>query len=465
MGGSPSAGSHEGVRVSVRGVDSTPGNQVQRSAEEPVVKTRRLLVMAYYFPPYGGGFSIRIGKFAKYLSRLGWECTVISVSPESYSPDVAVTGAEPDGAAVHRTPSFERLLPGAGGTAPAGGGGAPAPAGVLQRLKHFVLLPDRQVLWTPYALRLARRLHRERPFDAALATAPPMSTIPAAAALRRLLGIPAVLDLRDDWTGTASFAALPPARQRVERVLERAALRRMDHVLVPTRPSYDRLLSAFALPADRVSFLPNGFDPEDFASPGAGGEEGALFPGRTTLVHLGILTERRSPATLLEALRRLRERDPAAAGRLRFLQMGAVESCFDAALQPMVASGLAEVRPAGPHAEALEVMHAADVLVLIPNQATATAIPGKTYEYLASRRPVLALVEPGATRDLLREVGVRWLLDVDDVDAITSALAAIAADPPRRDEPEPMDADVLRRYDRGEQARQLAEVLDRLTRG
>jgi glycosyltransferase involved in cell wall biosynthesis len=426
-----------------------------------VAHPRRLLMMAYYFPPYGGGFSIRIGKFTKYLSRLGWECTVVSVAPEAYSADVAFTGGgDVAGAVVHRTPSWERLLPAGSAPAPSPGGGAPARTGVLQRLKHVVLLPDRQVLWAPYALRLARRLHRERPFHAALATAPPMSTVPAAAALRRLLRIPTVLDLRDDWTGTATFSALPPARQRVERALERATLRRADHVLVPTRPSYDRLLETFRLPAERVSLVPNGFDPEDFASGHAA--SGPVHRGRTTLVHLGTLTERRSPATLLEALRRLRERDPAAAGRLCLLQMGAVESCFDAALRPLAATGHVEVRPAGSHAEALALMHAADVLVLIPNQATATAIPGKTYEYLASGRPVLALVEPGATRDLLREVGVRWLLDVDDVASITEALAGIAANPPRRDAPEPTDAAALRRYDRREHARQLAGILDRL---
>jgi glycosyltransferase involved in cell wall biosynthesis len=425
---------------------------------------RRLLVMAYYFPPYGGGFSIRIGKFVKYLSRLGWDATVISVDPGSYSPDVAVTGAEETPAAeVHRAPSLERLLPVPAHAAPPAEGSAPPPRpGVLQRLKHFVLLPDRQVLWTPYALRLARRLHREQPFHAALATAPPMSTVPAAAVLRRLLGVPTVLDLRDDWTGTATFSALPPGRQRVERAMERSTLRRVDHVLVPTRPSHARLLEEFGLPADRVSFVPNGFDPEDFA-PAGGGPRAPLRPGRAALVHLGTLTDRRSPTTLLAALRRLAQTDPGAAARLWFLQVGAVDPAFGRALEPLLAQGQAELRPAVPHAQALEVMRAADVLVLIPNQATATAIPGKTYEYLACGRPVLALVEPGATRDLLREMGVRWILDVRDVDAITETLRGIAADAARGLDTAPVDPAALARYDRREHARQLAEILDRLT--
>ena len=39
---------------------------------------RRVLVLAYYFPPVGGAGVQRTLKFVKYLSALGWDAAVIS---------------------------------------------------------------------------------------------------------------------------------------------------------------------------------------------------------------------------------------------------------------------------------------------------------------------------------------------------------------------------------------------------
>ena len=54
-----------------------------------------------------------------------------------------------------------------------------------------------------------------------------------------------------------------------------------------------------------------------------------------------------------------------------------------------------------------------------------SVLSGKVYEYLASERPVLALVPPeGAAAELLRATGSAWIADPDDADAILAALRA-----------------------------------------
>ena len=58
-----------------------------------------------------------------------------------------------------------------------------------------------------------------------------------------------------------------------------------------------------------------------------------------------------------------------------------------------------------PHAEAVQLVRSADLLFLpmhdLPAGRRATIVPGKTYEYLASGRPILAAVPDGDARDLL----------------------------------------------------------------
>ena len=45
---------------------------------------RRVLVLAYYFPPVGGAGVQRTLKFVKYLAALGWDATVISTRSRAY---------------------------------------------------------------------------------------------------------------------------------------------------------------------------------------------------------------------------------------------------------------------------------------------------------------------------------------------------------------------------------------------
>ena len=117
-----------------------------------------------------------------------------------------------------------------------------------------------------------------------------------------------------------------------------------------------------------------------------------------------------------------------------------------------------------PHDESVELMRSADLLFLpmqnLPPGMRATLVPGKTYEYLASGRPILAAVPDGDARDLLREAGSAFLCRPDDVEAmeriVLDQVARWRAGAPA---PEP-DPHVLERYERRRLTAQLAGVLD-----
>ena len=49
-----------------------------------VTSMRRLLVVAYYFPPMGMSGVQRVAKFVKYLPEFGWEPVVLTVEPGGY---------------------------------------------------------------------------------------------------------------------------------------------------------------------------------------------------------------------------------------------------------------------------------------------------------------------------------------------------------------------------------------------
>ena len=136
---------------------------------------------------------------------------------------------------------------------------------------------------------------------------------------------------------------------------------------------------------------------------------------------LDILT--RSHVFLLQAIERLLATEPHLRGR--------VELCLAGALTPgdiAVAERHDFVRLHGllPHSDTVALMRSADLLFLpmqaLPAGTRASVIPYKTYEYLATRRPILAAVPDGDVRDMLAPLDHVAVVRPADVDGMFAAL-------------------------------------------
>ena len=127
-------------------------------------------------------------------------------------------------------------------------------------------------------------------------------------------------------------------------------------------------------------------------------------PARRRPAGVDILT--RSHLFLLQAVERLIADNPSLASTIE-IHLAGVLSPTDreaAARSPVV-------RTPGylTHAETVTLMRSADLLFLpmqnLPPGIRSGTVPGKTYEYLASGRPILAAVPEGDARDLLLQAG------------------------------------------------------------
>jgi hypothetical protein len=117
-----------------------------------------------------------------------------------------------------------------------------------------------------------------------------------------------------------------------------------------------------------------------------------------------------------------------------------------------------------PHGSTVELVRSADLLFLpmqeLAGGARAGLTPGKTYEYVASGRPILAAVPPGDARELLEAAGTARICAPSDVAAMTSILRE-QVEKWRRGEPNPrLNQQVAARYERVVLTRQLAGVFD-----
>jgi hypothetical protein len=117
------------------------------------------------------------------------------------------------------------------------------------------------------------------------------------------------------------------------------------------------------------------------------------------------------------------------------------------------------------YAQAMDAQVNCDYLLLIVDTGETAdgVIPGKLFEYVAARRPMFALCNPGATQQIIDRAGLGTVVDAEDVDACVEQLKRVLSQPvPEKLEP---DEAYLAQFDRREITARLARLLDQVSSG
>lgn len=398
--------------------DDQPG---QRSFASPARRRRRLLVIAYYFPPMGLSGVQRISKLVKYLPEHGWDVTVLTVGDvgyfaHDYSLLEEVHGA---GVRIERTRTLDPLrLFRRRGTIRMPSDGSRR---FLSGLTHTFLQPDNKIGWKRYAVRRAKELAAEEPFDAILATAPPFTDFLVGHELRQTLGIPLIVDYRDPWVDNRNYFYATPLHRRYATRLEQAVLRSSDSIVVVNRKIKEKLIARYPfLTHTSVEIIPNGYDPEDIEEAGRIPLE---RPSKMRLTYSGHFDAGRSPEFLFKGLANVFAANPASRDEIEACFVGHFHDSFQKMAAKLGVSSAIHTTGYLDHRESVRQLLASDVLWLTIFDPTIT--PGKIYEYMGTGRPILALAPEGAVRGALRGYGAEICVGPTDVEAITRAITEL----------------------------------------
>jgi glycosyltransferase involved in cell wall biosynthesis len=423
----------------------------------------KVLLVAFYFPPAGGGGVQRTLKFCQYLPEFGVEVHVLAPDdPKWFARDEPLLDAIPPGTSVHRArflgprSSFrEDALRGASGL---------RRIGIEARYAYQrMLIPDKAAPWAATAVPTGIRLVRSEDIDVVMSTSPPTSMHLIAEAIGTATRRPFVADFRDSWLDNPHRRYEKVAVRAKRRVLTQLAGsvgKRSGSLVAATGAIAQELGRMHPSAAHKTTVIENGADFDDFAElPNTPGE-------RFTLVHAGSFFGHRSPRPFLEALRALAERRPALRDGLRVRFIGDLRPEDREWASGLGVDEMWEETGFLPYRESIAAQRAADALLLLIPKAGGrgdTVLSGKVFEYIASRRPVLAVVPPdGIAANLLRGIGAGEVAPTDDVAAISRALEALIdrwADTGLPDIEYPED--VRDRLSRRSRARDLAGVLER----
>jgi glycosyltransferase involved in cell wall biosynthesis len=347
---------------------------------------------------------------------------------------------------VERLPSWEPRL-GAGAASPTPARGAKA---LLKDLASGLLFPDRHLLWLPTALPgLARAVRRWRP-EAVLVSAPPFSSFLLGWAAACLFGLPLVLDFRDEWSGFYARGFRPGGQGRLwgaaVSALEGTLVRGATRITCASPDYASRFHVLYGGTPDKYVWIPNGYDPADF--PGAGDVPPPPPPLR--LVYTGTVMGVTSLRPLWAALALLSEKQ-----RQRIVVEVAGRVVDEEPADPGLAGLAVTAHGYLDHQAALARMRAAHALVLTlsPGLGAERVIPGKLYEYLAARRPILGLLPRGRAAALMEACAAGVLADPTQPEQAARAITAWLERPPETLAPPP------RLFDRRESAAAFARVL------
>ncbi|WP_447964777.1 glycosyltransferase [Nitrospira sp. Ecomares 2.1] len=264
-------------------------------------KKPKILFLAYYFPPLNGIACVRTWNIAKYLSRLGWDVTVVTPDPHLWrlgdSRDIEKTNLQLQKENIKRISTghgWRFLSP---GSLKCENMGIRWFVGKVCRRIASQWRIDREIGWIKEAKRSCLTLVRED-VDIILASGKPFCSFRLAKWLSDKLNRPYVLDYRDPWTDNP-HAKLPKLQKTIQE--EQELLQKSAAVTIVS-PSWAWDLRKRYDLKEKVHIISNGFDPEELTQ-----VQPTQFPYFTIVYTGNFYPPKRVITPLMAALKQLKE--------------------------------------------------------------------------------------------------------------------------------------------------------------
>lgn len=359
-----------------------------------------VLIIAYYWPPAGGPGVQRWLKFATYLPRYGYDVTVVvPENPDYPIIDKSLLKQVPENVTVIKVPINE----------PSRWSGAlsrkrtknlqkgilPKNAGTLQRamiwMRGNLFVPDARVGWKSRVLKAIHPYLIAHKSPTVITTGPPHSVHLVGLDLKKkYTGFKWLADFRDPWTtiGYHKHLKIGASAQKKHERMEQEVLDSADLLIVTSPHTGKEFAGKTKTP---LQVITNGYDIET-------AQTTRQPDGNFTLAHIGTLLSDRNPVILWESLSELCKERPDFNTDIKLQLAGTISA---EVIESIKAAGLDnKLALLGyvAHKQAVDLMFNAQCLLLIEinSEDTQAIIPGKIFEYLASRRPIIAIGPPQA---------------------------------------------------------------------
>jgi glycosyltransferase involved in cell wall biosynthesis len=366
-----------------------------------------ILIITYYWPPSGGAGVQRWLKFSKYLPEFG--CTPIILTVDEKQASYAqldhslVQEISPD-LQVYKTRTFEpyslyRKLSNKK-EIPYGGFSNQKKITSFEKLSRWIrgnlFIPDPRKGWNKYALKKALELIKSEKIDVVITSGPPHSTHLIGKKIKEQTGIRWIADFRDPWTDIYYYKELYHSGIATwfDKIIEKKVLSSADKIITVSDEVGKLLLKKIPKESEKIIVIPNGYDESDFKN--ASPLQNEFF----TITYTGTISMSYRIESFVEAINQL-PNEVKNSIKIRFV--GNVPDEILRMFKLKNIDSMVEVLGYIPHDQAINQMLSASLLLMaIPDSPDNKGIvTGKFFEYLAARRPILAIGPQGGDVDIL----------------------------------------------------------------
>lgn len=367
---------------------------------------KKILLVAYNFPPLISPQSLRWFYLGRELCRKGYEVDVLTIKmPGSFTD---LLDELPQGITVHRTfpgPFYHLTFK---YSREASGRDDPGPFALppvlwkavsfiyngAHRILNSLLIPDIYSEWFPFAVRRGLRLLRVKSYDVIISSSEPRMCHLVGCYLNGKSGVPWIADYGDPWIYPVPTSEESDMKKRLMEKIERRILKKTAAVTVAAEGIKKLYMERYPfIEEGKMHVMTQGFAPDMFSK--VKGDA----PRKFRIVYCGSFYRRlRDPSAFFEAVKEADISD------LEVVIVGRINEFADMIKK----EGLDQkIKYCGflDHKGSLALQKNAAVLLHVGN-LTDTQVPGKIYEYFGAARPVLCI--RGGDEDLSAELIMRY---------------------------------------------------------
>ncbi|MEG0916784.1 MAG: glycosyltransferase family 4 protein [Myroides sp.] len=356
---------------------------------------KKVLIIAYYWPPAGGPGVQRWLKFVKYLPDF-------EIEPIVYVPENA-TYPIIDQDLINQVNKnvivLKQLIKEpyklasifskkSTTTISSGIIKAEKKQSFVEKMLLYVrgnfFIPDARVGWVNPSVDYLSDYIKTNAVDVIITTGPPHSMHLIGLELQKRFAVKWIADFRDPWTsiGYHKELKLTDKSAQKHKDLERLVLTKADTILTT---SFTTKQEFAAITQKSIHVITNGYDIETIEKP--------PLDTKFTISHIGSLLSKRNPHILWQALSEILQENEQFKSDFQLQLIGKVSSEIIDTIKEFQLDNYLNILGYVSHTEALKYQRSSQVLLLIEIDSFETIgiIPGKLFEYMAAERPILAI--------------------------------------------------------------------------
>ncbi len=355
----------------------------------------KVLVITYYWPPAGGPGVQRWLSFARYLPEFGFQPLIfVPDNPHYPIKDESLLADVPPKLPVYRQKIFEpyslakTILGNKTNTISSGiirVGSQSWSEKIMLWIRGNLFIPDARKYWIKPAAKRILKIIQEEGIDTVISTGPPHSLHLIGLEVRRKTRVKWIADFRDPWTsiGYHSKLKLGSAARKKHKRLEKQVLNSADKIITTSRTTREEFSGITSKP---ITVITNGFEASTSS-------ERLPLDQAFTFSFIGSLLSGRNPINLWKVISELIEENQQLAEQLNIKIVGLISEDVLKSIHHYGLKDHTTIIPYVSHKEAQEYQRRSQVLLLleIDKAECKGIIPGKLFEYMSAKRPILAI--------------------------------------------------------------------------